>query len=179
MVAGVRTSASEMDVAVKVLIVVLVILFSYLIAFIILAPFLTPQPTSWPSMMQNMMGSSQTGIINLVALLLALTAGLAVLLLMWKPATAVTPVEKAGGTKQLDELSIIKKALSEDEKAVIEEIRKAGEITQDSLRFRLDWSKAKLSRILTNLDKMNIIQRERIGKTYNVFLTEKKRSADS
>jgi len=72
-------------------------------------------------------------------------------------------------------LEIIKKALSDDEKAVVDEIRRAGEITQDSLRFRLDWSKAKLSRILTNLDKMNLIQRERVGKTYNVFLTEERK----
>jgi uncharacterized membrane protein len=42
------------------------------------------------------------------------------------------------------------------------------------LRFRLGWSKAKLSRILTNLDKMNLIQRERAGKTYNVFLAQRK-----
>lgn len=76
----------------------------------------------------------------------------------------------------MEELKIIKRALSEDEKAVIDEITRAGEITQDSLRFRLDWSKAKLSRILTNLDKMNIIQRERVGKTYNVFISGRKRS---
>ncbi|MFQ6065443.1 MAG: helix-turn-helix transcriptional regulator, partial [Candidatus Bathyarchaeia archaeon] len=64
---------------------------------------------------------------------------------------------------------------SEDEKAIIDEIRRAGKITQDSLRFRLGWSKAKVSRILINLDKMNLIQRERIGKTYNVFLTEERK----
>ena len=52
----------------------------------------------------------------------------------------------------------------------LEAIKKSGEITQDSLRFRLDWSKAKVSTILTNLDKRNLIQRERIGKTYKVYL---------
>ncbi len=83
---------------------------------------------------------------------------------------------RAKPVSEVEELKIIKKALSEDEKAVIDEITRAGEVTQDSLRFRLDWSKAKLSRILTNLDKMNIIQRERVGKTYNVFMSGKKRS---
>jgi len=66
--------------------------------------------------------------------------------------------------------NIIRKALSEDEKSILEEIKKAGKITQDSLRFRLNWSKTKVSTILTNLDKINLIQRERTGKTYKVYL---------
>ena len=68
------------------------------------------------------------------------------------------------------EYNILKKALSKDERTILDEIKKAGEITQDSLRFRLNWSKAKISTILSNLDKMNLIQRERIGKTYRVHL---------
>ena len=68
------------------------------------------------------------------------------------------------------EYDIIRRALSEDEKKVLDEIKKAGEITQDSLKFRLNWSKAKISTILTNLDKRGIIQRERVGKTYKVYL---------
>jgi len=102
--------------------------------------------------------------INFVAISLALTAG--VLVSLW--------LKTEPATRRVDELEIIKRALSEDEKAVLDEVRRAGEITQDSLRFRLGWSKAKLSRILTNLDKMNIIQRERMGKTYNVFLAGKR-----
>jgi len=114
-----------------------------------------------------MMSPSQdTTIVNLVAYSLALLIGVLVSLWLKPGTTVITP-------SRMDELEIIKRALSDDEKAVLDEIRRAGEITQDSLRFRLDWSKAKLSRILTNLDKMNIIQRERVGKTYNVFLTEK------
>lgn len=65
---------------------------------------------------------------------------------------------------------IIKTALTEEEKKALFEIEKAGEITQDSLRFRLGWSKAKTSAIISNLDRMGIVQRERIGKTYKVFL---------
>ena len=58
---------------------------------------------------------------------------------------------------------------------ILDEIKKAGEITQDSLRFRLNWSKAKISTTLTNLDKMNLIQKERIGKTYKVYLQNEKK----
>jgi uncharacterized membrane protein len=75
--------------------------------------------------------------------------------------------------RQIDEFDILKRALSADEQAVFQEIQRTGEITQDSLRFRLEWSKAKLSRILTRLDKMNLVQRERVGKTYNVFITRR------
>ena len=60
-----------------------------------------------------------------------------------------------------------------NEKKILDEVKRAGEITQDSLRFRLNWSKAKISTILTNLDKINLIQRERQGKTYKVFLSKK------
>ena len=75
------------------------------------------------------------------------------------------------GTKEKDkEYNIIKKVLSEDWKKVLDEIKKTGEITQDSLKFRLGWSKAKISTILTNLDRRGLIQRERVGKTYKVYL---------
>jgi uncharacterized membrane protein len=119
-------------------------------------------------MMGQMMDTSPDyTVVILISLTIALVVG--VLVTLWlKPAKTETTVSKT------DELEIIKRALSDDEKAVLDEIRRAGEITQDSLRFRLEWSKAKLSRILTNLDKMNIIQRERVGKTYNVFLAGKR-----
>lgn len=68
---------------------------------------------------------------------------------------------------------IIKAALTSEEKKMLAEIEKAGEITQDSLRFRLGWSKAKASAIASNLDRMGVVQRERVGKTYRVFLEKK------
>ncbi len=58
--------------------------------------------------------------------------------------------------------------LSEDEKAALKEIKRSGSISQDSLRFRLGWSKAKTSSIVTRLEKYRLIQRERIGKTYRL-----------
>lgn len=67
-------------------------------------------------------------------------------------------------------IEIMMNAMNEDERKVIGEIKTAGEITQDSLRFRLGWSKAKLSTILSHLDRLGIIQKERSGKTYRVFI---------
>lgn len=162
-----RVSLTEMSFAAKVLLVVFVVFISYLISILLLI-FLFP--TRPGSMMEHMMNfNPQAVTMNLVAIFLAVGVGLLVFLLLRTPPSPPPPV------REVDELSIIRRVLSEDEKAIIDEIRRAGEITQDSLRFRLGWSKAKVSRILTNLDKMNLIQRERIGKTYNVFLTEKRK----
>jgi uncharacterized membrane protein len=120
-------------------------------------------------MMDHMGTSTDYTVAFLLSLTIALVAG--VLITLWlKPSMQAQPVTPVQPTT-IDELEIIKRALSDDEKLVLDEIRRAGEITQDSLRFRLEWSKAKLSRILTNLDKLNLIQRERFGKTYKVFLT--------
>ena len=115
--------------------------------------------------MSQMMGSdimnfssSSSAIMNLVSLVVAIIAAVVASFYLFKH-----------GAKE-QEYNIIKRALSKDEKSILEEIKKADEITQDSLRFRLNWSKAKVSTILTNLDKRNLIQRERIGKTYKVYL---------
>jgi hypothetical protein len=158
----------SLDFTTKIVLVILVVVISYFLLFMTLSTILVEDSTSW-NMMGHMMDPTPDYTVPiLVSITSALVAG--VLVSLWlKPART----EAAPATK-IDELEIIKRALSDDEKAVLDEIRKAGEITQDSLRFRLEWSKAKLSRILTNLDKLNLIQRERVGKTYNVFLTGKR-----
>ncbi len=156
----------SLDLTTKIILIVLVVVISYLTLFLVLSEVFVQENTSWGGMMDHMNGfSPDYTVAILISLTIALVAG--VLVTFWlKP----TQIRTAAVTKQTDELEIIKRALSDDEKAVLDEIRRAGEITQDSLRFRLDWSKPKLSRILTNLDKMNIIQRERMGKTYKVFI---------
>ncbi|UCC58078.1 MAG: hypothetical protein JSW14_06895 [Candidatus Bathyarchaeum sp.] len=158
-----------LDFTTKIILVILVVIISFLLLFLVLSEVFVQDSTSGGGMMWHMMNPSPDyTVAKLLSLTLALVAG--VLVTLWlKP----TKTETAAVSKT-DELEIIKRALSDDEKAVLDEVRRAGEITQDSLRFRLEWSKAKLSRILTNLDKMNIIQRERVGKTYNVFLTGKR-----
>ncbi len=157
-----------LDLTTKIILIVLVVVISYLLLFLVLSEVFVPEPTLGTDMMGQMMDTSPDyTVVILISLIIALVVG--ILVTLWlKPAKTETTISKT------DELEIIKRALSDDEKAVLDEIRRAGEITQDSLRFRLEWSKAKLSRILTNLDKMNIIQRKRVGKTYNVFLAGKR-----
>jgi hypothetical protein len=121
-------------------------------------------------------GTSQNGVITgLVVLSVTLVAGGLVYLWLRKEKARTPVVNTDAQLVRRDELDIIKRVLSDDERAVLDEIGRAGEITQDSLRFRLEWSKSKLSRILTNMDKLNLIQRERVGKTYTVFLSGKRR----
>ncbi|MBI2548182.1 hypothetical protein HYW21_02425 [Candidatus Woesearchaeota archaeon] len=158
----------ELDDVSKLVLIVLAAIVGYFLVFAIVSPFGAPQETSVMQTMNTMMGAkmmnfSTTGsrTINLLSLIFAGGLGFVISLYLF-------------GTKTEDkEYLILRKALSEDEKRILDEIKKAGEITQDSLRFRLDWSKAKTSTILTNLDKMNLIQRERTGKTYKVYLQKK------
>ena len=64
--------------------------------------------------------------------------------------------------------SRIYRILSDDERKALKEIRRTKSISQDTLKFRLGWSKAKTSSIVTRLEKYGLIQRERIGKTYRL-----------
>ena len=144
----------KLDSVTKILLIALVVAVSYLIIFLILKPFFAP--TSMMDIMnQTVAGRTDT----IISFIIALVIGLVISFYMFK--------DKG---KERDEISIIRKVLSEDEKKILDEIKKAGKITQDSLRFRLGWSKAKVSTILTNLDKKGIVQRQRTGKTYNIHL---------
>ena len=150
-----KVNLNELDNATKILLVILIVVISFFVIFLILGPFFAP--SSMTDMMNQMMGRGIGTNINLISLILALIIGVIISFYLFKD-------------KGNNEFNIIRRALSEDERKILDEIKKAGEITQDSLRFRLNWSKAKVSTILTNLDKRNLIQRERVGKTYKVYL---------
>lgn len=162
----------NLDLTTKIILIVLVIVLSFIVLFLVSSELLATESTFGNGMMMDHVGNNTDYTVAiLLSLAVALVAG--VLITLWlKPSIQTQPLEPVQPAPRIDELEIIKRALSEDEKQVLDEIRRAGEITQDSLRFRLEWSKAKLSRILTNLDKLNLIQRERLGKTYKVFLTD-------
>ncbi len=149
-----------MDAVTKIFLVLFITALSYLFFSAIAAPLFARQPRTMVEAMQQMMNFSSANIFALVA---AIGIGLFA-------SFKLNAVQDARKTSGGHALSIIKRKLSPDEKALLKEIEKAGVITQDSLRARLAWSKAKVSTILTRLDRMNLIQRERQGKTYKVFL---------
>ena len=160
-----KINLRKLDNVTKILLIILIIVVFYFAIFSILKPFFITKPTPIMEMMGQMMGSDMVNFssgssvtMNITSLIIAIAVAAIASFYLFKH------------DAKNEEYKIIRKALSEDEKAILDEIKKAGEITQDSLRFRLNWSKAKVSTILTNLDKMNLIQRERMGKTYKVYL---------
>lgn len=74
---------------------------------------------------------------------------------------------KLNGEKKFD---IIMSALNEDEKKVITAVKEQEGITQSTLKFRTDFSKAKLSIVLSDMEKRGLIVREPEGNTYKVYL---------
>jgi len=156
------------DQTTKIFLIIFVVAISYLILSIIIRPFFVQEPRTMYEMMQQVMGfSQQSAIPNILALVVALGIGL---LASFQLKTKTAAPRAKSSREQA--LSIVKKKLSDDEKQMLREIERTGTITQDSLRARLGWSKAKISTTLTRLDKMNLIQRERQGKTYKVFLSK-------
>ena len=69
-----------------------------------------------------------------------------------------------------ERFKIILKALDEYEKRVVEVVKEQDGITQNTLKFRANMSKAKLSYILQELERRNLIKRIKKGKTLEVHL---------
>ncbi len=68
-------------------------------------------------------------------------------------------------------MALIMMGLDEFEKEAIEEIRKQDGITQNTLKLRVNMSKAKLSQVLTSLEKKGFIKRQPEKKTLAIHLT--------
>ena len=71
-----------------------------------------------------------------------------------------------------DEFNLLLRPLDENERKVLTAIKEQEGITQSTLKYRANLSKAKVSQILTDFEKKKIIARKAKGKTYEVFLTE-------
>lgn len=81
---------------------------------------------------------------------------------------------EADTNKKLEQekFSILMKGLDEYEQKVVKAIKEQNGITQNTLRLRVDMSKAKLSQVLTELEKKNLIHREPESKTLAVYWAE-------
>jgi|SRR3989344_1401088 len=74
-------------------------------------------------------------------------------------------------TIEKERFEIILKALDDYEKKVMIVVREQEGITQNTLKLRANLSKAKLSYVLQELEKRNLIKRIPKGKTLEVHLT--------
>jgi uncharacterized membrane protein len=59
--------------------------------------------------------------------------------------------------------------LPEDERRIIEPILQSPGLTQVELRGRSDFSKAKVSQTVTELEDRGLVYREKQGRTYRVY----------
>lgn len=71
-----------------------------------------------------------------------------------------------------NKFELVLKAMDENEKKVLKAVKEQEGITQSTLKYRTDLSKAKVSQILTDFEKKRLIKREAHGKTYSVYLIE-------
>jgi uncharacterized membrane protein len=69
-------------------------------------------------------------------------------------------------------MNVLGRTLSDDEMMILSLVKDSSGITQDSVKFRTDFSKSKVSALVLGLEKKGIIQREKTGKTYKLFLGE-------
>ncbi len=72
-----------------------------------------------------------------------------------------------------EKLSILLKGLDEFEKKALLTVKEQEGITQNTLRLRVDMSKAKLSQVLSGLEKKGLVRREPRGKSLAIYLKEK------
>jgi uncharacterized membrane protein len=80
--------------------------------------------------------------------------------------------EKTATSPMNRNIEILKRALSDDEKLLIDIIRNSEGITQDSIRFRTGFSKSKVSALISEMEKKDIVVRERLGRTYKVSISD-------
>ena len=69
-----------------------------------------------------------------------------------------------------EKFNILLKGLNAEEKKVIRAVKDQDGITQQTLRLRTDLHKSKLSIVLDNLEKKDLVKREAKGKTKKVYL---------
>ena len=80
--------------------------------------------------------------------------------------------EEKNNKIEMDKFDLILKAMDENEQKVLKAVKEQDGITQSTLKFRTDLSKAKVSQILTDFEKKNLVKRELKGKTYAVYLAQ-------
>jgi hypothetical protein len=72
----------------------------------------------------------------------------------------------------LRNIGVLKKALSDDEALLIDIISGSEGITQDSIRFKTGFSKSKVSALLSEMEKKTLLSREKLGRTYKLFISD-------
>ncbi len=102
-----------------------------------------------------------------------LSLGLYILLFSKSEEAILQRLEEEKNKKiEEDKFGIALSVLDDYEKNVLTAIKEQPGITQSTLKFRANISKAKLSQILRDFEQRRLIAREKKNKTYSVFLTK-------
>lgn len=73
--------------------------------------------------------------------------------------------------QEIEAMELPASLFNPDEKTVINKIKEnKGQIKQKELGKQLEWSKSKVSAIITNLEYKKVIRREKLGRNYDIFL---------
>ena len=127
-------------------------------------------PTNECQRVESLLGLSHVavGLISFIAAL-----GIYLLFFSTSEEAILKRLEEEKNMKiDQDKFELVLKAMDENEKKVLLAVKEQEGITQSTLKFRTDLSKAKVSQILTDFEKKNLIKREEKGKTYAVYLSQ-------
>ncbi|MBI2101021.1 MarR family transcriptional regulator [Candidatus Woesearchaeota archaeon] len=127
-------------------------------------------PTSECHRVESLMGLSHVavGLISFIAAL-----GIYLLFFSTSEEAILKRLEEEKNTKiEQDKFELVLKAMDDNERKVLKAIKEQDGITQSTLKYRTDLSKAKVSQILTDFEKKRLVKREAKGKTYSVYLAE-------
>lgn len=75
--------------------------------------------------------------------------------------------------KKQSKFDIMLEALSDDERMIMTKVKDEEGVTQATLKYRTGMSKPKLSSVLKEMEKKNLITREAKGNTYKIFLKKR------
>ena len=78
--------------------------------------------------------------------------------------------EKEKVEKKKSQLEVISTILTTDEKKIVELLKEHPGIPQNTLRLKVDFSKAKLSVLLKEMEGRKLIKKDPEGKTFRVYL---------
>lgn len=78
----------------------------------------------------------------------------------------------AGERTEKDPLAVLERVLDPDEIQIIRMVKGAEGMTQDSIRLRTGFSKSKVSILVSDLERSGVLAREKMGRTYKLYLGE-------
>lgn len=147
----------------------------YMLVTMILASLLQPAPTfiGGRFMMESALPTQNNDYVmylmmtSMMSLILGSMAG--ALTYHFYPGEAEEKPEEEEPEYRVDD--VVWGILNENEKKVMKEVIRSEGVTQDSLVHRLGYSKAKLSLLLNDLEKKDLVMREKLGRTNSIILT--------